>query len=145
MIDIDIRIGNNLPLEQLLALYNSVNWLLYTNEVNRDKLVTAVRNSTYVVSAWQEDQLIGLARGLSDDVSIFFLQDILIRPEYQNRGIGRTLLANCLERFKHVRAKVLMTDNEKKQLKFYKSMGFENTKEITRFTLNVFVKMGINN
>jgi ribosomal protein S18 acetylase RimI-like enzyme len=145
MSDIDIRIGNNLPLEQLLALYNSVNWLLYTNEVNRDKLVTAVRNSTYVVSAWQEDQLIGLARGLSDDVSIFFLQDILIRPEYQNRGIGRTLLANCQERFKHVRAKVLMTDNEKKQLKFYKSMGFENTKEITRFTLNVFVKMGINN
>lgn len=144
MKDIEIRVGSDLPFEQLLSLYNSVNWLVYTNEENRQMLDTAVRNSTYVVSAWQGDQLIGLARGLSDDISIFYLQDILIRPEYQGTGIGRTLLANCLERFKHVRAKVLMTDNEEKQLKFYKSMGFENTKEITRFTLNVFVKIGNN-
>lgn len=139
---IELRVGKDLPKAQLVALYNSVNWTVYTNEVNRDKLETAVRNSTYVVSGWHGEELVGLARVLSDDVSIFYLQDILVRPDYQGMGIGRTLLANCLERFKHVRAKVLMTDNEEKQLKFYKSMGFENTKEITRFTLNVFVKMG---
>jgi ribosomal protein S18 acetylase RimI-like enzyme len=138
---IELKVGSEIAEEALLALYNSVNWTVYTNEANRDKLGTAVRNSTYVVSAWKDEELVGLARVLSDDVSIFYLQDILVRPEYQGMGIGRKLLGNCLERFDHVRAKVLMTDNEERQLKFYKSMGFENTREITRFTLNVFVKM----
>lgn len=64
---IEIRVGNELPNEQLLALYDSVGWEAYTNEANRDKLGTAVRNSTYVVSAWKNEDLIGLARGLSDD------------------------------------------------------------------------------
>ncbi len=139
---VELRVGSDIAAEALLALYKSVNWTVYTNEANRDKLGTAVRNSTYVVSAWKDEELVGLARVLSDDVSIFYLQDILVRPEYQGLGIGRKLLANCLERFEHVRAKVLMTDNEERQLKFYQSMGFENAREITRFVLNVFVKMG---
>ena len=139
---VEYRIGTDVGEEALLGLYNSVNWTVYTNESNRDKLGTAVRNSTYVVTAWKEKELVGLARVLSDDVSIFYLQDILVRPDFQRLGIGRKLLTNCLERFSHVRAKVLMTDNEERQVRFYKSMGFENTREITRFTLNVFVKMG---
>jgi len=141
MEEIKLKVGPDIDEMSLLALYNAVNWTIYTNEENRDKLGTAVRNSTYVVTAWKDEQLVGLARVLSDDVSIFYLQDILILPEYQGMGIGRKLLANCLERFHHVRAKVLMTDNEERQIKFYESMGFENTREITRFTLNVFIKM----
>ena len=142
MEEIELKVGPDIDEASLLALYNAVNWTVYTNEQNRDKLSAAVHNSTYVVSAWQGDQLVGLARVLSDDISIFYLQDILILPDFQGMGIGRKLLTNCLERFKHVRAKVLMTDNEDRQIKFYESMGFENTKKINRFTLNVFVKLG---
>jgi GNAT superfamily N-acetyltransferase len=136
---IDIRIGNEFSTEQLLALYNSVGWGAYTNEQNRDKLATAVRNSTHVISAWEDDELIGLARGLSDDVSIFYLQDVLIRPSFQGKGIGRLLLANCLERFAHVRTRLLLTDNEEKQLKFYESMGFKNTRHLKNLVLNTFI------
>jgi GNAT superfamily N-acetyltransferase len=136
---IDIRIGNEFSTEQLLALYNSVGWGAYTNDQNRDKLATAVRNSTYVVSAWEDDELIGLARGLSDDVSIFYLQDVLIRPSFQGKGIGRLLLANCLERFAHVRTRLLLTDNEEKQLNFYESMGFKNTRHLKNLVLNTFI------
>ncbi len=128
-------------LEQLLDLYNSVDWFAYTNTENAPKLLTAFQNSTYSVTVWYGSKLIGLARGMSDDVSIFYLQDILIRPEFQGQGIGKQLLTNCLERFTHVRMKVLLTDDREQQLKFYEAMGFTNTKDIQDFEINTFVKI----
>jgi len=138
---IEIRVGHELSFEQLLDLYHSVGWAAYTHEQRRADLPKAIRNSTYVVSAWQGDTLVGLARGLSDNVSIFYLQDILIRPEFQGQGIGKQLLSNCLERFKHVRSKVLMTDDREQQLRFYESVGFRNIRDLKTVKLNVFVQI----
>jgi hypothetical protein len=60
-------VGNDLPFDQLLQLYDSVGWIAYTSEQRRNDLQKAVRNSTYVVFAWSGNTLIGLARGLSID------------------------------------------------------------------------------
>ena len=142
MNDIEIKYDKEINLVSLLDLYNSVNWLNYTNDENRGKLQDAIRNSSFVVSAWSEsNKLIGLARCISDDVSICYLQDILINPNFQRQGIGRKLLSNCLDRFKHVRTKLLLTDDEEKQRLFYESFGYMNTKDIKKFTLNTFVIM----
>ena len=101
----------------------------------------AVANATYVVTAWEADRLIGLARGLSDDVSIFYVQDILVHPDWQGQGIGRALLGNCLERFAHVRQTILLTDDEERQRRFYESLGFVNTRDLSDWTLNAYVKI----
>ena len=83
--------------------------------------------------------LIGLARGLSDDSAVFFLQDILVKPKFQRKGIGKKLLENCLERFKHVRSRILLTDDAQAQKIFYESLGFKNIKDLNKFKLNTFV------
>ncbi len=138
---VEIRVGHDIQFDQLLALYESVGWIAYTHEQRRAQLQNAIRNSTYVVSAWQEERLIGLARGLSDDVSIFYLQDILIHPDFQRQGIGRRLLNNCLERFKHVRMKVLLTDDEERQARFYESLGYKDTRKLNKLELHTFVQI----
>jgi len=138
---VEIRVGGDLTFEQLFELYDSVGWVSYTHERRRDGLPKAIRNSTYVVTAWSGETLVGLARGLSDDVSIFYLQDILVRPAFQGQGVGRRLLENCLERFGHVRSKVLMTDNEEKQVSFYESLGYKNTRSLIKWHLNTFVQI----
>lgn len=137
--DIDLRANPDLPLDALLALYDSVGWAAYTRDPAG--LQTALQNSTYVVTAWREGQLIGLARALSDDVSIVYIQDILVRPEFQRGGVGRALLAHLLERFAHVRSAVLLTDDDEAQLGFYVSLGFKNTRELVKDPLNAFVRM----
>ena len=138
---ITFKIGSDIPLEQLVNLYNSVNWLAYTTDDQKPRLQGAIRNSTHVVTAWDGETLVALARCISDDVSICYLQDILIHPGYQRLGIGRKLLANCLERFAHVRMQVLITDDEERQKLFYESMGYKNTKDLKKIPLNVYVKM----
>jgi hypothetical protein len=46
MKEVEIRVGSDLPQEQLIALYNAVGWGAYTDEQNRDKLQAAVCNSS---------------------------------------------------------------------------------------------------
>ena len=138
---LDLKTGSDIPFDQVVELYNAVGWLAYTNEEQRPKLQEAIRNSTYVVTAWSGDQLVGLVRCLSDNVSICYLQDLLVHPDYQRLGIGRKLVLNCLGHFTHVRMKVLMTDDEEGQKKFYESLGYKNTKNLTRIKLNAFVQI----
>lgn len=125
--------------EELRQLYAAVGWSAYTADV--PALARAVDNSTYVVSARAGNELVGLARVLSDDVSIFYLQDILVRPDFQHRGLGSSLLAACLERFDHVRQKVLLTDDQPSQHRFYESMGFADTRKLEVGGLHCFVQM----
>jgi len=136
-----LKVEHDLPFDQVVALYISVGWLAYTTEEQKPDLQDAIRNSTYVVTVWIGDKLIGLARCLSDDVSICYLQDILINPTYQRQGIGRRLLINCLERFEHVRMKVLLTDDEERQKLFYESLGYKNTKDLKKTLLNAYIQI----
>ncbi|MDJ0496541.1 MAG: GNAT family N-acetyltransferase [Acidimicrobiia bacterium] len=134
-----IRTVESVATADLVELYESVEWGAYTQDPAA--LATAVSNSTYVVEARAGNELIGLARGLSDDSSIFYLQDILVRPDWQRRGVGRALLDRCLERFQHVRTKVLLTDDQPAQHNFYRASGFRDTRDVTEEPLHTFVQM----
>ena len=141
--DKKIILGNDwksLEFYKIVELYDSVLWSAYTKDI--DSLYRAYKNSSYVVFAQNnKGRLIGIARSISDDVSIHYLQDILIHPKFQKQGVGRMILNNVLSYYSHVRTHVLLTDDEEKQLIFYKSLGYSNTKELKNNLLNVFVKM----
>jgi ribosomal protein S18 acetylase RimI-like enzyme len=137
----------------IVNLYESVNWSTYSNDP--DSLLKAFENSTFIAIAiaiaidegegegkdGDENKVCGLVRSLSDDVSIHYLQDILIHPSYQKRGIGRMLFNKALARFEHVRTHMLLTDNEEKQISFYESLGYSRINTLKDIPLNAFVKM----
>ena len=138
---IELRVGTDIPYDHLIALYDSVGWKSYTVSERRPDLPRALRNSTHVVTAWYGDQMIGLARGLSDDVSVFYLQDVLVLPAYQGQGIGKRLVRNCIDRFSHVRLHILLTDDEDRQMHFYESLGYRNVHDLTDTPMNAFVRI----
>lgn len=128
------------PIKELVELYDSVGWMLYT--ADPDGLARAVDRSTYVVTARNPDgTLVGLARCLSDDVSIMYLQDVLVRPDHQRRSIGFFLVSVCVKRFEHVRQKVLLTDDEPGQAAFYQSLGYQNLRDFGPPTINAYVQI----
>jgi GNAT superfamily N-acetyltransferase len=136
---VDIQVEREVSDADLIGLYDAVVWVAYTRAP--DTLAKAIANSSIVVTARDEDgELIGLARGLSDDASIFYLQDILVRPEHRRTGVGRQLLAVCLERYGHVRQKVVLTDDDAAQQRFYESLGYVNTTSVTGVSLNTYVR-----
>ena len=123
--------------EALCDLYNAVGWSIYTADPVR--LSAAVEGSSFVVVALDEDRLIGLARAISDDATVAYLQDILVQPSHQGQGLGRRLVQAILDRYSHVRQKILLTDDRPEQLQFYASLGFANTRELSKTPLNAFV------
>jgi len=141
MSEITLRTGSNISLSSLLGLYEAVGWAAYTCRDNWRNLEKAVANSSFVISAWEGNTLVGLARVLSDDVSIVYLQDILVHPDFQRRGIGEQLIRSCLTKYAHVRSKVLLTDDDQRQHQFYEKAGFQNTKELTSGNLNTYVQI----
>lgn len=113
---------------EVLRLYRSVGWTAYTD--CPDVLRKGFRNSMLTLAAYEGNQLLGIIRTVGDGHTIVFVQDILVFPEHQRKGIGSALLQTILSRYSHVRQIQLATDYTPKTIAFYKSMGFYEFSEI---------------
>lgn len=113
---------------EILPLYESVGWTAYTD--HPDALRKGFENSMLVLAAYEDGQLMGIIRAVGDGHTIVFVQDILVFPAHQRKGIGTALLQAVLDRYSHVRQIELATDNTEKTIAFYRSMGFRELSEI---------------
>lgn len=138
MTTIDVVNAEDLPLSEVLALYDAVGWLAYTKDP--DDLVQALAGSSTLVAAHDGKTLVGLARVVSDGASICYLQDILVLPSHHRKGVGRALAERALEQYRHVRQKVLITDDEPRQKAFYESLGYTQTDEFHGGSVRAFVR-----
>ncbi len=113
---------------EILRLYRSVGWTAYTERP--EALRRGFEGSMLTLAAYDGEQLLGIIRTVGDGNTIVFVQDILVFPEHQRRGVGSALLRAVLERYSHVRQIELATDDTPKTIAFYKSMGFHPMSEL---------------
>lgn len=124
----EIRKYENFRLEEIINLYQSVGW---TNYLERfDILEEAYANSLCVLGAYDDDRLIGIIRAVGDGQTIVFVQDIIVLPEHQRKGIGTKLLKAVIDKYKYVYQMELLTDNTEKTKAFYRSVGFTASDDI---------------
>ena len=132
-----IKDEKNIPISQLKALYEDVEWYAYTNDL--DLLQQACLQSLDVISVWQEEKLLGLVRVVGDGLTIIYIQDILVLNAYQNQGIATLLMQHVLNKYKNVRQKVLLTEEAPDVRHFYEKNGFISCDQ---GTLVSFAKLG---
>lgn len=113
---------------EILGLYASVGWTAYTDDPAA--LRNGFANSLLTLAAYEEAALAGLIRVVGDGHTIVFVQDILVRPQFQRRGIGSALLQAVLNRYAGVRQIELLTDDTPETVAFYRSMGFRELTEL---------------
>ncbi len=113
---------------EILELYSSVGWTAYTD--SPETLYAGLAKSLLLLTAYENGSLLGLIRCVGDGETIVYIQDILVKPDHQRRGIGTALLNEALRRFPHVRQIVLSTDIEDRTLAFYRSLGFESLEKL---------------
>ena len=125
-----IRYQDNTPIsiDSLTQLYQSVGWRNYYND-------PAIMNqllpgSWHYISAWEDDQLVGLIRTISDGCYILYIQDILVHPDYQRQAIGTSLMKQMLERAKDMQQIILTTDDTERTIQFYQSLGFKTMQDL---------------
>ena len=49
-------------------------------------------NSAFLISAWDEEKPVGVARVISDCGYIYLIVDVIVNPDYQGQGIGRHMI-----------------------------------------------------
>ena len=124
---ITFKDSKDIDIHKLLNLYQSVGWHMYTKHPN--KMMDMMKKALYVYSAWDENELIGLIRVIGDDVFVIYIQDILINPNYHNQGVGKALMYHVIEKYKHVRQIVLLTEDDLKLNDFYESAGMKKARK----------------
>ncbi|MGT2799658.1 GNAT family N-acetyltransferase [Streptococcus marmotae] len=117
-----------LEMSSVLELYRAVEWTNYTNQPQM--LEQALANSLLVIAAFDQEKLVGLLRAVGDGASILFVQDILVLPDYQRRGIGRRLMEMLLASYPAIYQLHLLTGREEKTMAFYESLGFKAVDEL---------------
>ena len=117
-----IKQQKEIAIEPLQALYDDAGWYAYTNDL--PSLQQACAHLLDVFCAWEDEQLIGLVRVVGDGVTIIYIQDILVLSAYQNNGVATSLMQHILQKYEHVRQKVLLTEEAPDVRHFYEKMGF---------------------
>jgi GNAT superfamily N-acetyltransferase len=86
-----------------------------------DKILRAFKNSGLVCFAFAEDRLIGACRAITDSEYHAFVYDVAVHPDYQGRGVGKSLMTRLLSRASVWRV-MLVADGEVQG--FYRQFDF---------------------
>src|SRR4051794_24090151 len=81
--------------DDFFDLYEAIGWnagYSFTPE----ELYEAISHSWYLVAAYQEGQLVGFGRLLSDGIYHAFVCEMIVRPTHQGQGIGKEILERLL-------------------------------------------------
>ena len=104
----------------LQDLFLSVSW---SSGHFPEKLFAAMKNYETVISAWDGGRLVGLAAAMDDGVMTAYVHYLLVRPEYQRRGIGRRLVELVKDRYRNYLRLMLLSYDA--AVPFYESCGFK--------------------
>lgn len=120
----------------VIAIYENIGWVAYLQ--NEDKLFSAFENSLYLLGAYDNDQMIGFVRVVGDGEHVVLVQDLIVKAEYQNDGIGTRLFEKILNKYQTVRLFMVVTDMEdKRNDAFYRKFGM---KELEQYAMIGYVR-----
>lgn len=114
--------------QQLISLFRSVGW---KSADCPELLPKAMAGSDWVVTAWDGENLVGLANALSDRVMTVYYHWVLVNPAYQGRGIGRELMDRMKEHYSYCRTQLLVAYREAEE--FYLRCGFSSENSIPMY------------
>ena len=106
--------------EQVQKLFLSVGW---TSGNYPKRLYKALMNSSTVLTAWDEEELVGLIRVLDDTEMLAQIHYVLVRPDHQGKGIAGAMLEYIKEKYKDFMYIEVMPE-DKKNVPFYEKHGF---------------------
>ncbi len=106
--------------KQVQQLFLSVNWISGNYP---ERLYKALMNSSTVLTVWDDDKLVGLARVLDDTEMLAQIHYVLVHPDYQGKGIAGKMITYIKEKYKNFLYLEVMPE-EKENASFYKKFGF---------------------
>ncbi|MCU7737871.1 GNAT family N-acetyltransferase [Priestia megaterium] len=112
----------NVEWPRMKEIYHSVGWTKHDEE----KIKKVFQSSNVVAIAYDEDNIAGFGRALSDGVFNAAIYDVVVDEHYQNIGIGQQIIENLLAQLKDISCVHLVSTSGNED--FYKKAGFQKMK-----------------
>ncbi|CAA9561228.1 hypothetical protein AVDCRST_MAG81-669 [uncultured Synechococcales cyanobacterium] len=109
-----------LPLEKVVALYKANDWSAADKP---ELLLSALKNSHGLVSAWDGETLVGVGNAISEGYLVVYYPHLLVLPSHQSQGIGRSIMQRLMSNYQDFHMHLLVADGQ--AIEFYKKCGFE--------------------
>ena len=121
MINIKENIKN---VEEFNLLYDDVGWGAYDENI----IQKALDNTFYSVSAYDDNKIVGYGRIIGDTICFLYIQDIMVKPEYQGNKIGTMIMNKLLEKINEIKQENpdlrVYLGASKNREEFYEKFGF---------------------
>lgn len=126
---INYKVIDSSMIESIKDIYKKESWNAYLKD--DEKLIRAFKNSLYTMGAFDDSKLVGFIRCVGDGEHILLVQDLIVTPEYQQRGIGTYLFKTIMQKYSKVRMFMVVTDiDDIVDNKFYKSFNLKKLEDM---------------
>lgn len=109
----------DIAIDQIIPIYELNGW---SSAQKPQLLHQALLNSHHLVSAWQDEQLVGIGNAISDGYLVVYYPHLLVHPDFQDQGIGRNLVEMLKQRYQGFHMHMLVADHD--AIAFYEKLGF---------------------
>ena len=116
-------------LEEFKQLRDSVDWNLEERCISDDRAQKSLDSSPFCVCAYDGPKIIGMVRISGDSEMYGYIQDTIVAPGYQGRGVGKNMMKLILKNIQHKKGYLLGTCPSKVSVEFYSSFGFKKRPE----------------
>ncbi len=120
LMNIQIKETKDINQNEVIEIYRANKW----SSANKpDELFNALLNSHSLVTAWDDEKLVGIGNALSDGYLVVYYPHLVIHPDYQGQGIGKRILNKFQKRYGSFHQQILVADGA--AIDFYEKCGFE--------------------
>lgn len=115
--------------DEIIVLYEKAGLPRPTND--KERIQKMFDHSNLIVTAWDNDRLVGVSRSITDWVWSCYLADLAVHPDYKKGGIGKELVRLTKEKLGEQSMILLLSVPT--AMEYYPKIGM--TKEERAFTI----------
>ncbi len=84
---------NELTAQEFISLWESV----WDGSPSVEQAALALKNTIFRVSVYDGEKPVAMARMIGDMGLNYYIKDVVVRPEYQRKGIGKMLISELFK------------------------------------------------
>ena len=89
----EIRFTSDISVADYNHLRKTVGWSV----IEEKQALTGIHNSVFLVAAVHGNKTVGMARVVSDGGYVVIIVDVIVLPDYQGQGIGKSMMQKVME------------------------------------------------
>lgn len=109
--------NNSVQAKTIADLREAVGW-------NRMECVYENLDSYYHISVYDNERLVGYIDSVSNGATDAYIQDLMVHPDYQRRGVGTELMNRMIAALKQRHIYMITVVFEEDLKPFYRRFGF---------------------